>query len=183
MSLTDLKKAKDGKKPPTTTQLFGILEKQVVLIKLKGASGRVMRATTKVCLMHGTGLPEFKVPPGFTKNHVEGNPIVLFDLTSCSQRNVQAAWQTVHLDDIDELPFWSMFLRHKCMTQEGTYCNHCHKDRDEIGRNMLCCSRCKCKWYCSQECQRVDWTRAGEGGFTMPHKIECGRWTKALVRR
>jgi hypothetical protein len=41
-------------------------------------------------------------------------------------------------------------------------CDNCGKEFE--GKH--CCSRCKCVFYCSQECQRNDWKRGG-------HKNEC----------
>lgn len=60
----------------------------------------------------------------------------------------------------------------ECCTLKCTICGKIERD---LGRNkhMKYCAQCKCTWYCSEECQQIDWYDKGHQNYCLKSTSNC----------
>ena len=131
-------------------------------------SDQLMKLTSKVDLMPGNALPDFYLASGM-KEHNSAK-IVAFDQEMARLRDITSTERffCFPYDEVVSVHFWKILQTSNVLEEfpDEYWCKACSKPA------TLRCSACNAVWYCSKDCQKMDWT--GDRG----HKIMCPKLQK-----
>jgi tetratricopeptide (TPR) repeat protein len=162
---------RDGPRPDDDGSiLFKLLQrgKVVAVVENERGEAKTRELTTKVSIMAGRGLEDFKLPVGM-KEHDPAKIVCFATGNESSEMGFRTEFINLSYSKIQKVYFWSVLKSSEVYGAEGgELCSLCYEPAS------LRCSKCGVEMYCTKVCQKKDWKE----GRPIPHRQVCDNYIK-----